>query len=303
MNPGVIDETASRRSPTATRRSRPSGSPRPRRRSGTATVETYVYDLGGNGKSQILKTPGGIKVVRAKDGPVVGVHMVGARVGELIGEAQLIVGWEAYPEDVAPLIHGHPSQYEAMGEASWRWPASRCTCTTDRRHPSSSRTALTRSRQPEIGEQRMSLSVQMPALGESVTEGTVTRWLKKEGDTVEVDEPLLEVSTDKVDTEIPSPYGGVLERSWSREDETAAVGAELAVIGDGGGGRPASAAPPSSRPPRQPAEAEADAEPQAGRSARRSRGPAAEPQRTGAAAGRRHPRPRAAPAAAAPAPR
>jgi dihydrolipoamide dehydrogenase len=80
-------------------------------------IETYVYDLGGNGKSQILKTAGGIKVVRVKDGPIVGIHMVGARIGELIGEAQLIVGWEAFPEDVAPMVHGHPSQYEAMGEA------------------------------------------------------------------------------------------------------------------------------------------------------------------------------------------
>ncbi|MBM9467134.1 dihydrolipoyl dehydrogenase [Nakamurella leprariae] len=83
---------------------------------GADNVESYVYDLGGNGKSQILKTAGGIKAVRVKDGPVVGVHMVGARVGELIGEAQLIVNWEALPEDVAPLIHGHPSQYEALGE-------------------------------------------------------------------------------------------------------------------------------------------------------------------------------------------
>ncbi len=84
---------------------------------GETAIESYVYDLGGNGKSQILKTAGGIKVVRVKDGPIVGVHMVGARIGELIGEAQLIVGWEAYPEDVAPMVHGHPSQYEAMGEA------------------------------------------------------------------------------------------------------------------------------------------------------------------------------------------
>ncbi|GAA1999700.1 dihydrolipoyl dehydrogenase [Nakamurella flavida] len=84
---------------------------------GKDAIETYAYDLGGNGKSQILKTAGGVKVVRVKDGPIVGVHMVGARVGELIGEAQLIVNWEAYPEDVAPLVHGHPSQYEAVGEA------------------------------------------------------------------------------------------------------------------------------------------------------------------------------------------
>jgi pyruvate dehydrogenase E2 component (dihydrolipoamide acetyltransferase) len=79
----------------------------------------------------------------------------------------------------------------------------------------------------------MAFSVQMPALGESVTEGTVTRWLKQEGDRVEVDEPLLEVSTDKVDTEIPSPAAGVLQRIVAAEDETVEVGGELAVIGDG----------------------------------------------------------------------
>src|SRR3984885_5047268 len=78
----------------------------------------------------------------------------------------------------------------------------------------------------------MAFSVQMPALGESVTEGTVTRWLKQEGDTVEVDEPLLEVSTDKVDTEIPSPVAGVLTKIVAREDDTVEIGGELAVIGD-----------------------------------------------------------------------
>ena len=84
---------------------------------GDAEVEALTYDLGGNGKSQILKTSGFVKLVRRKDGPVVGVHMVGARVGELIGEAQLIYGWEAYPDDVAPLVHAHPTQNEALGEA------------------------------------------------------------------------------------------------------------------------------------------------------------------------------------------
>lgn len=78
----------------------------------------------------------------------------------------------------------------------------------------------------------MAFSVQMPALGESVTEGTVTRWLKQEGDTVEVDEPLLEVSTDKVDTEIPSPIAGVLTKIVAQEDDTVEIGGELAVIGD-----------------------------------------------------------------------
>ena len=84
---------------------------------GDDKVSSYDYNLGGNGKSAILGTAGSIKVVRVVDGPVVGVHMIGARVGELIGEAQLAVNWEAYPEDVAPLIHAHPTQNEALGEA------------------------------------------------------------------------------------------------------------------------------------------------------------------------------------------
>ncbi|MDN5790338.1 MAG: dihydrolipoyl dehydrogenase [Micrococcales bacterium] len=80
-------------------------------------VETYEYNLGGNGKSQILGTQGFVKLVRAKDGPVVGVHMIGARMGEQVGEAQLIVGWDAHPEDVAGFVHAHPTQNEALGEA------------------------------------------------------------------------------------------------------------------------------------------------------------------------------------------
>jgi len=84
---------------------------------GADQVETYEYNLAGNGKSQILATAGFVKLVRRKDGPVVGVHMIGARVGELIGEGQLIVSWEAYPEDVAALVHAHPTQNEAVGEA------------------------------------------------------------------------------------------------------------------------------------------------------------------------------------------
>jgi 2-oxoglutarate dehydrogenase E2 component (dihydrolipoamide succinyltransferase) len=100
----------------------------------------------------------------------------------------------------------------------------------------------------------MSVSVTMPRLGESVTEGTVTRWLKKEGERVEVDEPLLEVSTDKVDTEIPSPAAGVLSSIKVQEDETVEVGVELAVIGDEGGAAPAAAAPePAAAPPPPPA--------------------------------------------------
>ncbi|MDI9947556.1 dihydrolipoyl dehydrogenase [Rhodococcus sp. IEGM 1305] len=82
-------------------------------------VATVVYDLAGNGKSQILGTSGGVKLVRAgaTEGSVVGIHMVGERVGELIGEAQLIVNWGAYPDEVATLVHAHPTQTEALGEA------------------------------------------------------------------------------------------------------------------------------------------------------------------------------------------
>ncbi len=86
-------------------------------RYGADKVKSYSYNLGGNGKSQILKTAGFIKLVSVVDGPVVGVHMVGARVGELIGEAQLIYNWEAYPAEVASLVHAHPTQNEALGEA------------------------------------------------------------------------------------------------------------------------------------------------------------------------------------------
>ncbi|WP_240372218.1 2-oxoglutarate dehydrogenase, E2 component, dihydrolipoamide succinyltransferase [Brevibacterium zhoupengii] len=92
----------------------------------------------------------------------------------------------------------------------------------------------------------MSNSVQMPALGESVTEGTVTRWLKEVGEEIEVDEPLLEVSTDKVDTEIPSPYAGVLEKILADEDDVVEVGGDLAYIGDGSGSESADSAEASS---------------------------------------------------------
>ncbi|HEY5821022.1 MAG TPA: biotin/lipoyl-containing protein, partial [Propionibacteriaceae bacterium] len=106
----------------------------------------------------------------------------------------------------------------------------------------------------------MSTSVTLPALGESVTEGTVSRWLKQVGDTVEADEPLLEVSTDKVDTEIPSPTSGVLLEIKAQEDETVEVGAVLAVIGDasetGSGESAESQEPPAEEAPAETSEPE-----------------------------------------------
>jgi pyruvate dehydrogenase E2 component (dihydrolipoamide acetyltransferase) len=120
----------------------------------------------------------------------------------------------------------------------------------------------------------MSVSVSMPQLGESVTEGTVTRWLKKEGERVEVDEPLLEVSTDKVDTEIPSPASGILRSIAVDEDETVAVGAQLAVIEDSetSDSAPAQTSPPAPEDASAPPEAAASAQ-EAAESA-----PAAEPE-------------------------
>ncbi len=84
---------------------------------GEDAVQTQEYNLAGNGKSSIIGTGGLIKLVQEKDGPVVGVHMIGSRMGEQVGEAQLIVNWEAFPEEVAQLIHAHPTQNEALGEA------------------------------------------------------------------------------------------------------------------------------------------------------------------------------------------
>ncbi|MGA8986642.1 dihydrolipoyl dehydrogenase [Aeromicrobium sp.] len=92
--------------------------PQAREKFGDDNVQIQEYNLGGNGKSQILKTAGIVKLVRQKDGPIVGVHMIGSRYGEQVGEASLVVNWEAYPEDVAQFLHAHPTQNEALGEAA-----------------------------------------------------------------------------------------------------------------------------------------------------------------------------------------
>jgi 2-oxoglutarate dehydrogenase E2 component (dihydrolipoamide succinyltransferase) len=122
----------------------------------------------------------------------------------------------------------------------------------------------------------MSESVNLPALGESVTEGTVTRWLKNVGDRVEVDEPLVEVSTDKVDTEIPSPVSGVLEAILVAEDETVEVGTALATIGDGAGTDAAPTAPAEQAPTEQAAPA--PAQPEQAQQPQAEQAPQAQPQ-------------------------
>src|ERR1700749_1642758 len=136
----------------------------------------------------------------------------------------------------------------------WRSPAILCTSTPDTYCPHGHACVY------EGVTGTMSVSVSMPQLGESVTEGTVTRWLKKEGERVEADEALLEGATDKVDTEIPSPAAGVLREIAVGEDETVEVGAQLAVIEEGadasGGGAPSGDAG-------QPAQAQQAAQEQA----------------------------------------
>jgi pyruvate dehydrogenase E2 component (dihydrolipoamide acetyltransferase) len=150
----------------------------------------------------------------------------------------------------------------------------------------------------------MSVSVSMPQLGESVTEGTVTRWLKKEGERVEADEPLLEVSTDKVDTEIPSPVSGILRGITVAEDETVAVGAELAVIDETDGAAPAAEAAPAQAPPAEAPPAQAPAAEAAPAEAAPAEAPAAEaaPEYPPAEAAPEYPPAPAAPEYAPPAP-
>ena len=123
----------------------------------------------------------------------------------------------------------------------------------------------------------MAFSVQMPALGESVTEGTVTRWLKREGDTVELDEPLVEVSTDKIDTEIPSPAAGVLTKIIAQEEDTVEVGGDLALIGDPSeaGASEAAAQAPSQPQPEAEAAPQPEPEPDPAAAARPELEPAA----------------------------
>ena len=256
LNPPVIDETGIPRVTYCEPEVASVGLTEAQARERYGEVQTLTYDLAGNGKSQILQTQGAIKLVKAgRRGHArarsSGIHMVGARVGELIGEAQLVYNWDAAgrgrrrPDPRAP----HPERGLRRGPprpGRQAPPLPQLTTPPSQPHPEP---ASSPAREQEL-RPAMAFSVQMPALGESVTEGTVTRWLKQEGDRVEVDEPLLEVSTDKVDTEIPSPAAGVLERIVAGEDETVEVGGDLAVIGDGDGRRVRTAAA-DSRPPRR----------------------------------------------------
>ena len=224
---------------------------------------TATYDLAGNGRAQILKTAGAVTVVAEKDGPVLGVHMVGERVGELDrrGPADLQLGGVA--------LRGrrpHPPPPHAVRSGRRGPPRAR------RQAPAQPQLAADSHHQhrpplqqptDEGGDDPMPVSVTMPRLGESVSEGTVTRWLKKEGERVEADEPLLEVSTDKVDTEIPAPASGVLTLDQGRR------GRDRRSRRRAGSDRRERRRRRRRRPPQQPSR---------GRRSRRAERPAAQPQ-------------------------
>ena len=167
-------------------------------------VTTVTYDLGGNGKSQILGTSGFVKLVSRTDGPVLGIHLVGDRVGRAHrrGPADLRLGGARRRRRAPRARPPHPERSARRGPPGPRRQAAARPLLTRAPPPTPQR--------PRERRNPMATEVTLPALGESVTEGTVTRWLKQVGDEVAVDEPLLEVSTDKVDTEIPSPVAGTL---------------------------------------------------------------------------------------------
>ncbi|MEH1030507.1 2-oxoglutarate dehydrogenase, E2 component, dihydrolipoamide succinyltransferase [Micromonospora profundi] len=170
---------------------------------------------------------------------------VGSELAVIAGEGESTGGGEGAPQE----------QQEAPAEAVE--PATEPTAAAE---GTADQVAQDEAPAPAAAPSGEGTAVKMPALGESVTEGTVTRWLKQVGDTVEVDEPLLEVSTDKVDTEIPSPVAGTVLEIKVAEDETADVGAELAVIG-AAGGAPAQAEPESKPEPKAEAKPTPKAEP------------------------------------------
>ncbi|MGW2624773.1 2-oxoglutarate dehydrogenase, E2 component, dihydrolipoamide succinyltransferase [Micromonospora taraxaci] len=176
---------------------------------------------------------------------------VGSELAVIAGEGESAGGGEAAPQEQAPA--------EAVEPAAE--PTAAAEGTADQvAQDEAPAEAQTEAPAPAAASSGEGTAVKMPALGESVTEGTVTRWLKQVGETIEVDEPLLEVSTDKVDTEIPSPVAGTVLEIKVAEDETAAVGADLAIIG-AAGGAPAQAKPEPKPEPQAEAKPAPKAEP------------------------------------------
>ena len=159
-----------------------------------------------------------VKIVAEQDGPILGVHIAGPWATELIAEGYLSVNWEATPGRSRPADPRAPDAVRAVrrvGARAHRPQPARLTC-----------------RRSESSEEIL-VDVTMPQLGETVTEGTITTWFKQVGDTIDADEPLFEVSTDKVDSEVPRRSAGVVTEILVPEGETVEVGARLAVISDG----------------------------------------------------------------------
>ncbi|MFI6269147.1 2-oxoglutarate dehydrogenase, E2 component, dihydrolipoamide succinyltransferase [Micromonospora zamorensis] len=172
---------------------------------------------------------------------------VGSELAVISGEGESTGGGEAAPQEQAPAEEVEPAAEPTAAAEGTADEVAQDEAPTE---------APTEAPAPAAASSGEGTAVKMPALGESVTEGTVTRWLKQVGETIEVDEPLLEVSTDKVDTEIPSPVAGTVLEIKVAEDETADVGADLAIIGVAG------AAPAEAKPePKPEPKAEAKAEP------------------------------------------
>jgi 2-oxoglutarate dehydrogenase E2 component (dihydrolipoamide succinyltransferase) len=177
--------------------------------------------------------------------------------GEAAASDQPASAQEAAPAEQAPAEQAAPAEQQAA-------PAPEAPSTEQEPQPATSEPEAAQAQQPQPAASAAAggqgETVTMPALGESVTEGTVTRWLKSEGDDVAVDEPLLEVSTDKVDTEIPSPVAGTLTKILVSEDETVPVGGDLAIIG---GSAPAAAEAPAQQAQPEPPAQQAQPEPPA----------------------------------------
>ena len=177
--------------------------------------------------------------------------------GEAAASDQPASAQEAAPAEQAPAEQAAPAEQQAA-------PAPEAPSTEQEPQPATSEPEAAQAQQPQPAASAAAggqgETVTMPALGESVTEGTVTRWLKSEGDDVAVDEPLLEVSTDKVDTEIPSPVAGTLTKILVSEDETVPVGGDLAIIG---GSAPAAAEAPAQQAQPEPPAQQAQPEPAA----------------------------------------
>ncbi len=214
---------------------------------------------------------------------------VGAELG--------VIGSDNESADAAPAEPSQPEDTQEESAAQEQQPEAQ-EQPAEQAEPAPAETSASSSNGQATGANGQGTSVTLPALGESVTEGTVTRWLKQVGDTVQADEPLLEVSTDKVDTEIPAPASGTLVQITVGEDETVEVGAELGVIGSESGAGTSQEAPPEPRPAAQPEARQATPEPKpAAQPEARQEAPAQAPTRAPEAPTRRE-TPREQPSAA-----